>query len=546
MSSNTRFQQKKGQSRFSAIPAANIPRSVFNRSHGLKTAFDSAFLVPIFVDEVLPGDTLTLRPTYLARLSTPEKPIFDNLFMDTFYFFVPNRLVWDNWQRFMGEQDNPDDTTSYNLPKIDTPSGGFNSETVADYFGIPVGVEFYDAVTPTDDPTALPFRAYRLIWNEWFRDENLQDSVTVAKDDGPDLSATGTSLLKRGKRKDYFWGSLPWPQKGDPVTLPLGDTAPVVSTGDDIYVTTPAGTEDWELEASSSSNPFDVRASRIGAGSNPSGGDNLQFGTQTGLEADLGSATAATINAIRQAFQLQRLFERDARGGTRYTEIVRSHFGVISPDSRLQRPEYLGGGSTRFMVNSIEQQSRIQAATTSERGELGAYATLLGRDRGFSKSFTEHGYIIGLASVRSEMTYQEGLNRMWSRNTRFDFYWPALSHLGEQVVESREIYADGSVNDRDVFGYQERHAEYRYKPSQITGKMRSTATSGTPLDVWHLAFHFDTTRPLLNDTYIQEDPPIERILFVDDEPEVIMDAYFNYRCVRPMPAYSVPGLVDHF
>lgn len=521
--------KSSNQHLFSQIPRADIQRSSFNRSHGYKTTLDSGYLVPFFVDEVLPGDTFNLKATLFGRLATPAVPFMDNMYLETFFFFVPNRLVWDNWQKFNGEQKNPGDSTDFLIPTLE--AGKHEVGSIADYFGIPTGVSL-------DKINALPFRAYNLIYNEWFRDENLQDSLEVPTGDGPD-PINKYNLVRRGKRHDYFTSCLPWPQKGPGVELPLGSTANLNGT-----LSVPGGSytlnvstdgnalshnPNWTWQSGSSADPtITVPTNRIDM-------------SKSGVTVDLSSATAITINSLRQAFQLQKLYERDARGGTRYTEILRAHFGVISPDARLQRPEYLGGSSTRININPVQQTSATD--TTSPQGNLAAYGVLGDKVNGFMKSFVEHGYIIGLVNVRADLTYQQGLNRMWSRQTRFDYYWPALAHLGEQAVLNKEIYAQGTSKDDEVFGYQERWAEYRYFPSQITGKFRSTYAQS--LDVWHLAQEF-AELPKLNSEFIMDNPPVARVLAVQNEPQILLDCYFSLSCVRPMPIYSVPGLVDHF
>lgn len=500
---------------FSRVPKADIQRSTFNRSHDLKTTFDAGYLVPIFVDEALPGDTFTLNTQAFGRLATPINPIMDNIHIETFFFAVPHRLVWNNWEKFCGEQDNPEDSTDYLIPTVTTTAA---NGSLFDYFGIPTGVNLTF--------NNLAGRAYNLIYNEWFRDENLQDSVVVDKGDGPDTD-TNYTLLKRGKRHDYFTSCLPWPQKGDAVQLPLGNIAPAEMNS--VVETNNTAIGDIYFSATTNGRLY----------SSPLTGIDRQV--KLSGNVDLASATAATINELREAFQIQRLYERDARGGTRYTEIIQSHFGVTSPDARLQRPEYLGGGRDKINVHPIAQTSSTD--TTTPQGNLSAFGTTAFAGHGFSKSFTEHCVIIGLVNVYADLTYQQGLNRMFSRQDRWDYYWPALAHIGEQAVLNKEIYAQGTSADDEVFGYQERFAEYRYKPSMITGQFRSNYAQS--LDVWHLAQDFGAL-PSLNASFIEENPPLDRVVAVPSEPDIIFDAYFNLKCARPMPTYSVPGLIDHF
>ncbi len=529
---------------FSQIPRAEIQRSAFDRSHGYKTTFNEGLLIPFFVDEVLPGDTFSLSWAAICRLTTPIVPFMDSVYLKAYWFFVPNRLVWKNWQRFMGEQENPTDSTDFLVPSFNTTGSGATYGTLCDYFGIRTGVKGISNIN------ALPFRAYFKIWNDWFRDENLQDSQgewnqTTNPQHYTDpigdatIDYTLTQPLRRNKFHDYFTSSLPWPQKGDPVQISLGSTVPV---------NLPSGSF---ISAAVGSSPAPV-SSLVGvnAGGNSGYGVSISgAGSSTlpgiikfdGLQADLSQAQPITINDLRQAFQIQKLKERDARGGTRYTEILRAHFGVVSPDGRLQRSEFLGSSTSQIYVSEIAQTS--SSDTTTPQGNLAAYA--VGRDRkfGFTKSFVEHGYIIGLITATCDLTYQQGVNRMWSRRDKYDFYWPALAHLGEQATLNKEIFAQGTTDDEKVFGYQERWAEYRYKPSMITGKLRSD--DAQTLDFWHLSQRFENL-PTLSSQFIEDRPPIDRVVAVQSEPHFILDAWFKLRCVRPMPVRSVPGLVDHF
>lgn len=582
MAKNSARSHRKNN-RFSQVPNSPIQRSVFDRSHDYKTTLDSGYLIPFFVDEVLPGDTFKLRVNAFVRMNTLIAPFMDNVFMDTFFFFVPNRLVWDNWQRFCGEKKNPGDSTDFLIPSL-SGTNTFTNGSIFDYMGLPTGVALDPANTPIN---ALPFRAYNLIYNEWFRDENLIDSIPVLTTDGPDPVSNYT-LKKRAKRHDYFTSALPWPQKGPSVDVGLTGNAPVVGFGDG---------QTWNFMSNTSysgtqavlGNPTDVldnvglqvftnreqfstatmipimqetnqsgRWANIGNQDQSSGTDiqptrairgdgfylpNGILKNSSGLTpyADLSGVSAITINDLRQAFQIQKFYEKWARGGSRYTETLRVMFNVISPDARLQRPEYLGGTHSR--VNVVPTAQTSSTDSVSPQSNLSAFGVLGDSAHGFNKSFVEHGYVIGLVCLRADITYQQGLNRMWSRRQLFDFYWPTLAHLGEQVVYNKEIYTQGTADDNGVFGYQERYAEYRYKPSMITGKLRST--DAQTLDVWHLAQKFDTL-PKLNQDFIEENPPINRVIAVQNEPQFFADFWFDLKTSRPMPVYSVPGLVDHF
>jgi len=511
---------------FAQVPRAEIPRSSFNRTFNHKTTFDSGYLIPFFVEEALPGDTMSLRMTAFARLATPLHPFMDNMYMETQFFAVPVRLLWQNWEKFNGQQDNPGDSTDFVTPKMTAPVGGYQYASISDYFGLPTLIAGFTHV-------AFWHRAYNLIFNTWYRDQNLQTSRPVPLGDGPD-APTDYVLLRRGKRHDYFTSSLPWPQKGPSVAIPLGTTAPIIGLGVVANTNTNMPTQTvWETGGGSPAYTAgwtqiaDIRMKATGANGRPA------------IYADLTAATAATINSLRQSFQVQKVFERDARGGTRYTELVRAHFGVISPDARLQRPEYLGGGRMVFHVNPVAQTS-ASVVDESALGELAGIGTSAGQ-HGFSASFTEHGFIIGIVQARADISYQQGIHRSWFRKTVYDHYFPSTANLGEQAILSRELFATGAAADTDVFGYQERWAEYKWKPSIITGMFKSTVAA--PLDVWHLAQEFGS-RPSLGSTFVADDPPFDRVLQVAlyEEQEVLFDSSFALRWVRCMPMYSIPGL----
>ena len=549
--------------RFSDAPAMYMRRTKFDRSHVYKTTFNSGKLIPVFVDEVLPGDTTRMSINYFARLATPIKPIMDNIYLDWFFFFVPNRLLWEHWQNFCFEQEDPDDSTDYVIPTV-TAAGNSENGYVGslwDYFGLPV-----NTIGNLSGISALPFRAVYLIWNEWFRDENLQKSVKIQKGDANEVLdssrasdqpswvfSSGTTIVKglacppRGKRHDYFTSSLPWTQKGPGVEIPLGTSAPIhglsVSTVSDLVTSTGSVSAYQNSYFPDGSSRYGLVTGANNAGKTAiSNNVTATSGNVSDIYADLSTATSYTINSLRTAFQMQKFYERLARGGSRYTEVLRSFFGVVSPDARLQRPEFLGSFTKMVNVNPIAQTSATN--DTSPQGNLSAYGVTASKFHGFTKSFVEHGYIIGFVCARADLTYQQGINKMWLRSTVYDFYWPTFAHLGEQAIELREIYAQGTAADTTVFGYQERYAEYRYKPSQITGKFRSSVTGGN-LDVWHLS-QFFSNAPTLNEEFITENPPVKRIIAVQDEPEFLLDIGFRYTTVRPMPMFGTPGLVDHF
>ena len=562
--------------RFSDAPAMYMSRTKFDRSHVYKTTFDSGKLIPVFVDEVLPGDTARLSVRYFSRLATPVKPIMDNIYLDWFFFFVPNRLVWNHWQKFCFEQEDPDDSTDYVCPttsligKADDTLNGVG--TLWDYFGLPTGLS--ETISGIN---ALPFRGVYLIWNEWFRDENLQKSVKIQKGDTNEvfdgsrvseqpewLQGIPASYLPcppRGKRHDYFTSALPWTQKGPGVSIGLAGTATLVDPspvsgyfvqqGDAklgaAQLSQDGGVHDVWTGNGSLSYQGGYSTSIVGHSINGSG-----VSTATALPgsswlsksayADLDSSSIFTINSLRTAFQMQKFYERLARGGSRYTEVLRSFFGVVSPDARLQRPEFLGSFTKMMNINPIAQTSSTN--DTTPQGNLSAYGVTGAKFHGFTKSFVEHGYVFGFCCARADLTYQQGINRMWTRSTVYDWYWPTFAHLGEQAILLKEIYATGDTKqDNSVFGYQERYAEYRYKPSVICGKFRSNIKGN--LDVWHLSQYFETA-PKLSPEFIQEDVPIKRIVAVPSEPQFFIDIGFKYTTVRPIPMFGTPGLVDHF
>lgn len=520
---------------FSRIPSANIPRSSFNMSQAYKTTFDAGYLIPIFVQEVVPGDTHSVTCHQLARLATPLKPFMDNVHIETFFFFCPNRLTWEHWPNFMGETDSPGDTTDYTVPTFS--DGTVELGDTADYMGLPLG-----AAMP--GISALPFRALHLIFNEWFRAQDIVQPQAVDTGDGPDTFLPYKTLFRRGKRHDYFTSCLPWPQFGPGVELPLGTVAPVSGIG-------------VESPSTITNTPLDVRTTNgeevgdITWDRSYQSGDGVNVAIELqdvpsgypAIYTDLSQATAATINELRQAFQIQKLQERDARGGHRYQELVLSHFGVRGGDARLNRPEYLGGGQKALGIVQIPQTAPDDAGgDNTPQGNLAAYGVSTGKS-GFTKSFTEHGYIIGLVNARADLTYQKGIDRHWSRETKYDFYWPALAKIGEQAVLNKEIFVTNDDTDNDIFGYQERWAEMKHNNSKITGLFRSDA-AGT-LDYWHLSQDF-ANRPVLNELFINDDPPIDRVIAVQDEPHFLFDAYFQHKAARPMPVNGAPGYIDHF
>lgn len=518
------------------IENARIPRSKFINRFSRKTAFNAGDLVPFLIDEVLPGDHMKYNATAYVRMATPLFPLFDQQQIETFFFFTPSRICWDNWVKMMGEQDNPTDTIAYTVPFISLDNDDLGVNTIYDHFGLPA--QF--ATDQSYEINALPLRAYNLIWNQWFRDENVNASTAINKGNGPDAS-TDYVLKKRAKAHDYFTSCLPWAQKFTAPTVPLGGLAPILGIGfDNITAVQDQAVNDlvggtgyvypWSVKTSNADQTY-IRAVSSASGSAPS------------VYADLSQATGVAINTFRQAFMIQTLLERDARGGTRYTESIRSQFGVINPDFRLQRPEYIGGGKTPLITTPIAQTAPTEDSVV---GQLGGASTAAGRHIA-SYAATEHGYIIGLINVRSELSYYQGLHKLWTRTTRYDFYTPALAGLGEQPVYTREIYSNGdTTNDTTVFGYQARWEEYRQRYSDITGLMRPTYTGN--LAEWHLAQTFETA-PTLSAAFLREDPPMARVLAAGEEAnnqQYIADITIDRVAVRPIPMFGTPQILGRF
>jgi len=516
------------QHQFSNVPRADIPRSSFNLSHGHKTTFDVDYLIPILVMDIIPGDTINCRASFFMRLATPIFPIMDNMYADTQFFFVPYRTIWDNFEKFHGAQDDPGDSIVFTIPVLGT-TGTMSTGDLADYMGLPINLNLANST----DVSALPFRAYRKIYNDWYRDENLQNSLLVPTDNGPDDNADSEWTQvpkKRGKRFDYFTSCLTSPQKGTAVSMPLGSTADIFTASDEL-----AKIGIWSVPQAA------FRAMETA-------GTSLTVDTVTAtsgekMYADLTGATAATINDIRLAFQTQRLLERDARSGTRYVETLKAHWGVTSPDHRLQRAEFLGGGSQIINVTPVAQTSgQPTPAANDKAGNLSGFGTVSGT-HSFSKSFVEHGVLLGICNVRGDITYSQGIDRYWRKQTRYEFFYPVLSQIGEQSVENSEIWSDGSANDDLIFGYQERYAEYRFIQNRLSGLMRPDA-SGT-LASWHLSEDF-ATLPTLGATFIEANlgVPLDRAIAISTEPHFIADFYFDIKAARPLPTYGIPGNID--
>ena len=527
------------------IQRPDVPRSKFMGSFTRKTTFNAGFLVPFLVDEILPGDHVKYNVTAYVRMATPLFPMMDNQRIDTHFFFVPNRLVWANWKRFMGEQATPNQSIALTVPQATVNYNTALVGSLVDYFGLPTAGQLVADI----DVSALPFRAYNLIYNQWFRDENLINSAQELTGDATSLwTDYGESgfPFRRGKSQDYFTSALPWPQKFQAPTIPILGNAPITGIGTypllgntdqniAFYETANGSTVNYPYfnRSDDANAPIYARVEPFGTGYRPV------------VYADMSAVTGVGINQLRQAFLTQQLLERDARGGTRYTEIVRSHFGVISPDARLQRPEYIGGGSSMVNVTPVAQTAPSEDGVV---GSLGAAGTAVGQHRA-SYASTEHGYVIGLLSVRSELSYNQGIPRTFSRQTRYDFYWPSLAGLGEQEILRKEIYATGNAgNDNTVFGYQERWHEYRTRYSEVTGRFR-TYVSGT-LAGWHLAQNY-TAAPVLGKSFIQDEPPMARVLAAgataaSQIQEYLGDFLIQREAVRPIPMFGTPVTLGRF
>lgn len=544
---------RNANSRFAVNPTnLDISRSRFPRHSDIKLTFNVGDVVPFYVDEVLPGDTHQIDTSKVIRLQTPATPFMDNVYLDCYYFFVPNRLVWEHWKEFQGENTKsawiPE--VAYSVPQLVSPTGGFVKGTLADYMGIPTKVAGLSV-------NALPFRAYALIMNEWFRDENLTDPLNIPVDDAtrtgvntgssPSDVALGGLPFKAAKYHDYFTSALPAPQKGPDVSVGLVGNVPVLGSPDGSTAKFKISNSDFGSFDTFTPN-VSLNDSNLKAQYFPSGSSSASLGTLVpdGWFADLGSSASVTINELRMAFQLQKLYEKDARNGSRYIEILKGHFGVTSPDARLQRPEYLGGNRIPFNVNQVVSTALAGSAENVENlGTTGAYSLTVDHHSDFTRSFVEHGFVIGDCVARYDHSYQNGIERFWSRKTRFDYYFPVLANIGEQAILNKEIYADGSSKDSEVFGYQEAWADYRYKPSRVCGEMRSNAQ--TSLDVWHLADNYSAC-PALSDSWIREDKNnVDRVLTVASSvsDQIFADFYVQNFTTRPMPLYSIPGLIDH-
>lgn len=544
---------RNSENRFAENPQVGVSRSRFQRNSDNKTTFNTGDLIPIYLDEVLPGDTHKIDLACVMRMATPIFPVMDNAFCDFYFFFVPNRLLWEHWKEFMGENKETAWTpkTEYSVPQVTAPTGGWAEGTLADYLGLPTKVEGISV-------SALPGRAYGLIYNEWFRNQNVTqptlvevtDATTTGKNNGSatnDSAITLAKPLKAAKVFDYYTGALPEPQKGEPITIPMGGNANILMYSDK-ELTKPiwynGGFQPPGWSETSGYVPQDnIRAPIIGSNATLSNAENeAGSGVTTGyLGADLSNITAATINQLRQAFQIQKLLEKDARGGTRYREVLREHFGVVSPDARMQIPEYLGGYRLPINVSQVIQTSSTDS--TSPQGNTAALSVTTMNKSMFTKSFTEHGFIMGLAVVRTDQTYQQGIERMWSRKGRYDYYWPVLANIGEQAILNKEIYAQGNTADEEAFGYQEAWADYRYKPSKVTGLFRSNAAQS--LDSWHYAQDYDALPTLSTAWMEQGETEMKRTLAVQNQPDFIADFYFMNKTTRCMPVYSIPGLIDH-